>query len=192
MLAIGRFPVQFTKQNMETEIPDVSEYWNETTKIISSLTDELKWSYGDKNFVSIDTKGTKGIIGFVQNEKVSLGNWQIETENPFAVILITDLSEKGDLQSSDKILVTAVARARNSGMEYEYSENKTILKSEGDKPLLLESVNAKISSKNLKNFEVLVLDHDGLITGGKVPVQEGNFTIDGAEYKTLYYLIIKN
>jgi hypothetical protein len=192
MLAIGRFPVQFTKQNMETEIPDVSEYWNETTKIISSLTDELKWSYGDKNFVSIDTKGTKGIIGFVQNEKVSLGNWQIETENPFAVILITDLSEKGDLQSSDKILVTAVARARNSGMEYEYSENKTILKSEGDKPLLLEPVKATISAKNLKNFEVLVLDHDGLITGGKVPVQEGNFTIDGAEFITLYYLIIKN
>ncbi|WP_372948244.1 hypothetical protein [Mariniphaga sp.] len=192
MLAIGRFPVQFAEQNMETEIPDVSEYWNEATKIITSVTDELKWSYGDKNFVSIDTKGTKGIIGFAQNEKVNLGDWQIETDNPFAVILITELSEKGNLQSSDKILVTAVARAKNTGMEYEHSENKTILKSEGDKPLLLEPVNAKISSKNLKNFEVLVLDHDGLITGRKVPVQEGNFTIDGAEYKTLYYLIIKN
>jgi hypothetical protein len=50
----------------------------------------------------------------------------------------------------------------------------------------------KISVKNLKNFEVVALDHDGLITGRKVPVQNGNFTIDSAEFKTLYYLIIKN
>jgi hypothetical protein len=89
-------------------------------------------------------------------------------------------------------LITAVARARNTGMEYEYSNEETILKSKGDKPLLLEPVKAKISAKNLNNFEVVVLDHDGLITDRKVPVQRENFTIDGTEFRTMYYLIIKN
>lgn len=192
MLAVGRFPVKFTDSFQPTEIPAVAEYWNREAKTVTSKTGELKWNYDENPYFTINTKGTKGAVGFMKNKTVELGEWQIETENPFAVILITDLSEKGDLQSSDKILVTAVARARNSGMEYEYSENKTILKSEGDKPLLLEPVKATISAKNLKNFEVLVLDHDGLITGRKVPVQEGNFTIDGAEFITLYYLIIKN
>jgi hypothetical protein len=31
-----------------------------------------------------------------------LGDWEIETENPFAVILITGLSKKGDLESAEK------------------------------------------------------------------------------------------
>jgi hypothetical protein len=192
MLAVGRFPVSFKDDYLDTEIPDVSGYWNEEIKTVASVTGELKWSYGEKKYVSVDTKGTKGIVGFVPNEKVTLGDWEIETENPFAVIFITDLSEKGDLSTAEKILVTAIARARNTGMEYEYSERETVLKSKGDKPLLLEPVKATISAKNLENFEVLMLDHDGLVTGRKVPVQNGNFTIDGAEYRTMYYLIIKN
>lgn len=190
MLAIGRFPVQFTERYMETKIPDVSEYRNEVSKTIISSTGELKWSYGDKNFVSVDTKGTKGIIGFAQHDKVTLGNWEIETENPFAVILITDLSEKGDLTSAEKILVTAVARARNTGMEYEYIGDDTFLKKVGDKPLLLEPVKATISVKNMKNFEVVILDHDGRLTNRKTAVKNGVFEIDGSRDKTLYYLII--
>jgi hypothetical protein len=192
MLAVGRFPIQFSSSYLETEIPDILQFWEKNSKSITSVTGELKWNYGEKQFVSVNTKGTKGIIGFAPNEKVTLGDWEIETENPFAVIFITDLSETGDLQSSDKILVTAVARARNTGMEYEYSDGETVLKSEGDKPLFLEPVKAKISAKKLKSFEVVVLDHDGLVTDRKVPVQNGNFTIDGAEYRTMYYLIIKN
>lgn len=190
MLAIGRFPVQFTEQYMETEIPDVSEYWNEVSKTIISSTGELKWSYGDKNFVSVDTKGTKGIIGFARHEKVTLRNWEIETENPFAVILITDLSEKGDLTTAEKILVTAVARVRNTGMEYEYVGNDTFLKRVGDKPLLLEPIKATISVKNMKNFEVVILDHDGRLTNRKIPINNGVFEVDGSRDKTLYYLII--
>jgi hypothetical protein len=191
MLANGRFPIQFTDQYIETEIPDALEYWKKDAESVSAATGELNWSYGEKDFVSVNTRGTKGIMGFAQNEMVKLGDWEIETENPFAVIFITDLSEKGDLATAEKILVTAVARARNTGMKYEYAEGETILKNEGDRPLLLEPVKAKISAKNLKNFEVVVLDHDGLITDQKIPVQKGGFSIDGEEYKTMYYLIIK-
>jgi hypothetical protein len=191
MLAIGRFPIQFTDRYIETEIPDALEYWKKDAESVSAATGELNWSYGEKDFVSVNTKGTKGVIGFAQNEMVKLGDWEIETENPFAVIFITDLSEKGDLATAEKILVTAVARAQNTGMEYVYAEGETILKSEGDRPLLLEPVKAKISAKNLKNFEVVILDHDGLITDQKIPVQKSGFTIDGEESKTMYYLIIK-
>lgn len=191
MLAVGRFPVQFAERYIEPELPDISEYWDEEAKNITSVTGELKWSFGEKDFVSVDTKGTKGVIGFAQNEKVVLGDWVIETENPFTIIFITDLSENGDLANAGQILIAAVARARNSGMEYEYSGEETRLKSEGGKPLLLEPVKATISAKGLKNFEVIALDHDGLKTGRKVPVQKGGFTIDGVKYKTLYYMVIK-
>ena len=119
-----------------------------------------------------------------------MGNWTIETENPFVVILITDLSEKGDLSETEKILVSVVARARNTGMEYEYVGDDTFLKRVGDKPLLLEPVKATISVKNMKNFEVVILDHDGRLTNRKTPVKNGVFEIDGSRDKSLYYLII--
>lgn len=191
MLAIGRFPVKFTDNPEKTDIPKFPQYWNQDAKTIVSSTGELKWNYGDKKYAAINTKGTKGIIGFAENENVVLGDWEIITDNPFAVIFITDLTSKGDLAGSEKILVTAVSRARNTGMEYEYEGNRTLLTSEGGRPLLMEPVKATVTVKNKANFDVVALDHDGLMTDKKVPVKNSSFTIDGEKYKTLYYLIIK-
>ncbi len=191
MMAIGRFPVRFSENFQETVVPDVSGYWNEEAKVVISATGELKWNYGEKKYVSVDSKGTKGIIGFAKDEKVNLGDWEIETENPFAVILVTDLSEKGDLATAERILVTAVARARNTGMEYDYADGNVMLKNEGDKPLLLEPVKATIGLAGNNNYEVILLDHDGKETGSKIPVSDDVFEIDGARDKTLYYLLVR-
>lgn len=189
MLAIGRFPVSFSDSYSETELPDISEYWNQDKETITSVTRELQWNYGEKKYVTVNTNGTKGVIGFVPDERVILGDWEIQTNNPFAVILITDVSERGDLAAASEILVTVVARARNTGMVYEYTDEDVLLKSVGDKPLLLEPVKGTISVKNKRDFDVVVLDHDGKRTSVKVPVNEGSFEIDGEKYKTMYYLI---
>ncbi|MGC9355408.1 MAG: hypothetical protein ACP5D9_16285, partial [Mariniphaga sp.] len=191
MLAIGKFPVDFTESFEETVIPAMTDLWNKESQIITSETGELNWHYGDNPFFTVNTDATKAVVGFAQNKKVELGDWQIETENPFAVIFVTDLSKKGDLSEAEKILVTAVARGRNTGMKYEYSGNETVLTSTGEMPLLLEPVVAKIASKNLDNYEVRILDQDGKITQNSIPVNDGVLKIDGERDKTLYYLIIK-
>jgi len=191
MLAIGRFPVDFTESFQETVIPGVEEYWNRNKESITSSTGELVWEYGDNDYFTVNTDGTKALVGFAPNTKVELGDWQIETKNPFAVIFVTDRSQKGDLSSAEQILVTAVARGRNTGMEYEYSGEETVLTKAGEMPLLLEPVVATISSKNMDNYEVKVLDQDGRLTGNSIPVTNRKFTIDSERDKTLYYLIIK-
>jgi hypothetical protein len=191
MLAIGRFPVSFNEKYIETELPDVTKYWDSNNHVITSVTGELKWHYDSRPYVSVDTKGTKGMIGFAQDEKIHLGDWHISTENPFAIILVTDLSEKGDLATAERILVTAVGRARNTGMVYEHSGGETILVNEGTSPLLMEPVKAMIAVNNSTAFEVLLLDHDGNMTSRKLQVNNGAFTIDGSQDKTMYYLIIK-
>jgi hypothetical protein len=191
MLAIGRFPVDFTESFQETVIPGVEEYWNRNKESITSSTGELVWEYGDNDYFTVNTDGTKALVGFAPNTKVELGDWQIETKNPFAVIFVTDRSQKGDLSSAEQILVTAVARGRNTGMEYEYSGEETVLTKAGEMPLLLEPVVATISSKNMDTYEVKVLDQDGRLTGNSIPVTNRKFTIDSERDKTLYYLIIK-
>jgi hypothetical protein len=189
LLAVGRFPVQFTEGFQETKAPDVSAYRDENSKVISSATGELKWHHGDKKFVTLNTAGTKGVVGFWPNEKVQLGDWEIATENPFAVVLVTALSGSAPLAKSDSILVTTVARGRNIGMNYEHDGDQTKLISMGQAPLLLEPVNATITSKSREILEVTVLNQDGLATGETIPTDGRSVQIDGARFRTMYYLL---
>jgi len=191
MLAIGRFPIQFANEFSTTEPIDMSDYWHRNSQAITSATGELQWNYGTKKYVTINTSGTKGVVGFAKNESVTLDDWQVRTENPFAIVLITDVSHQGNLQRTDSILVTTVARARNTGMEYTYANDSTALKSIGEAPLLLEPVKATITANQKKDFEVIVLDHDGRPTSSKVPVKEGQFQLDGEKYQTMYYLVVR-
>lgn len=191
MLAVGRFPVRFTESFQPTEIPAMRQHWNRDEKYVASATGELKWNYKDNPYFTINTKGTKGAVGFVQNKTIELDGWKVETENPFAVIFITDLSKKGDLSVAEKILLTVVARGRNTGMEYKYENNKAFLTRTGTDPLLLEPVIADISSETLSGYEVKVVDQDGRVTKKSIPVKNNTFSIDGETDKTLYYLLIK-
>lgn len=191
MLAVGKFPVDFTEFFKETNIPSVEDYWKKDEKTITSATGELVWKYDEDDYFTVNTKGTKALVGFAPNKKVELGDWTIETKNPFAVIFVTDLSKNGDLSSADKILVAAVSRGRNTGMRYAYNGDETVLTETGELPLLLEPVVATIASRKLEDYEVKILDQDGRLTGKSISISEGSFTINGQKDKTLYYLIIK-
>ena len=191
MLAVGRFPVNFTQTFEETGIPDIGDYWNQKDKTIESSTRELNWQYGDNAYFTVNTDGTKGYAGFAPNKKIVLGDWQIETENPFAVIFLTDLSKKGNLKEAEKILITVIARGQNTGMKYDYSGDKTVLEKTGKMPLLLEPVKATIASQNLKNYKVRVLNQDGQLTEKELSVTNNKFILDSGIDKTIYYLIIK-
>jgi len=187
-IAIGRFPAQLTKEFEETHIPDLSAYWDKD-KIVKSVTGELQWHYADNGYAMINTASTKGMIGFAEGEKIKIDDWELTCDNAFAVILATVLDKQGTLQTADRILITAVARARNTGMEYEYKDGKTFLTTKGDMPLLLEPVKAEIKINSKKKFTVTVLDHDGIKTAQQLKVNKGMFKIDGEQYKTMYYLV---
>lgn len=192
MLAIGRFPVEFTDEFAATVPVDVSQYWDQDARVITAATGELQWNYGDKKYVTVNTDGTKGVIGFAADEPISLGDWQVCIENPFAVVLITDISHQGNLQLADSILITTVARARNTGMGYTYSDDSTVLNAVGGAPLLLEPVNVSIGTGLDEPVEVIVLDHDGRPTSSRIPVADGRFKLDGEKHQTLYYLVVRN
>ena len=191
MLAIGRFPIAFTNEFTATDSVDVSTYWNRKSMFITSATGELSWSYGEKKYVAINTDGTKGIIGFAPNEGVSLGVWKVKVENPFAVVLITDISKNGNLQQADSILITTVARARNTDMEYSYHAGSTMLNAIGREPLLLEPVVATIETDFPPGTEIIALDHSGAPTSVRLPIIDGHVRLEGEKYKTMYYLVIQ-
>ena len=82
-----------------------------------------------------------------------------------------------------------MARAENSGMEYNDSHSKLLQM--GKAPILLEPVAVTLSIKR-KNGEwptVYVLDHSGNRTGETIAVTKNAIYIDSKIYKTMYYEI---
>lgn len=186
-LAVGTIPVTFTEQYQETPNPDLGTYWDRENKRITSNTGQLEWNYADKGYYTINTPGTKALVGFSSGEPQQLGDISIETDNEFAVIYITSLVKDQNLESANKILVTTVARARNTGMQYNSDTTKLI--EPGTAPILMEPVNLTLTLARNDPAFVYVLDHQGRKTGKTVPVNNNQINIDGNRHQTIYYLI---
>ena len=188
-LAIGRIPVQFTEELEETIVPDLTAYWDTINKKVASKTGELEWMYGDNPFFTINSAGTKGVVGFLTDEKIMLDDWAVQSDNPFAVIMLTSLEKGKTLATADSILITTVARAKNTGMEY--NEAGDTLITVGTRPLLLEPINVAITPPRRMRYKVEILDHDGMPTGRSVATGRGTFHLHGARNETMFYLLTR-
>ena len=81
-----------------------------------------------------------------------------------------------------------VARQSNTGFRYFTVDNK-VLKN-GGPPILLEPVKATLTIAGRPIAGVNVLDHDGRRTGRTLTVTDGQFTLDGAKDKAIYYEVV--
>lgn len=188
-LAIGRMPVSFTEEPEETVLPDLSAYHNLPENSIRSITGELDWHYGEKGYFTINTDATKGVVGFLPDKTLELEGWKITSSNPFAVILLCSLEKNKDLETANRILLTTVARGRNTGMEYSESGDRLITK--GTSPLLLEPVDLILQLPAGNDYTISVLDHDGNKTAQKIPINGKKAIITGSKHHSIYYLIEK-
>ena len=106
---------------------------------------------------------------------------------PFAAIYVTAQEPDKDIATSKNLLITAIARARNTGMKFNDAGNSLL--DRGKPPILMEPVKATITLLKPGTPKLVLLDHDGLRTATTLPVENGTFTIDGTRDKTPYYLI---
>lgn len=184
-LAAVRCVVAFTEKFRETPAFDLSPYTPKQDEVVSS-TKELRWTTGAKKHsgsFTIDTAGTQAIVGFANGRTATLSQTAITPETPFAAVYVTAAARNATVASANSLLITAIARARNTGAKI---AGGTVLEN-GAAPILMEPVRAKIRLPRRPNPTVWVLDHDGCRTGEKVPVDNGVVVIDGAKYKTPYY-----
>lgn len=171
-LTAARVSVDFTKQFEETPAFDIEKYKKDGA--IVSATGQLAWVDGQNaqdGYFTINTPGTKGVVGFAPKKSFALDEVTIEPDNKFAVIYVTSLEKDKDIKGSRKILITAIARARDSG------------------GIQMEPVTATFTIAHSGTPTVTILDHDGRPTARKLEVKDGKFTIDGSVDKTLYYLV---
>ncbi len=186
-LAVARCEVQFTERFQTTPPFDIGPYV-EGDEYVSS-TGQLRWREGqgrhDGHF-TMNTAGTKAVVGFAEDRPAELGEVTITPRCRFSAIYVTARGKVEHISDARDLLVVAMARARNTGMKV--VADSRILHS-GDSPVVLEPVTADIQLHRPGRFTVHVLDHNGRITDRTLPVEGGQFQIDGAKDRTPYYLI---
>jgi hypothetical protein len=182
-LAAGRCVVEFTEKPQPSAFPDLKRFRDGSA--IVSATKQLRWDATGRGFFTIDTPGTKGVVGFAAGEPQRLGDVTIELQSPYASLLLTAMDKSTDLTTAKRALLSVVARNCNTGFKY-FALDYRILEN-GQGPILLEPVQAKFTLGGRPIAAVYILNHSGQRTGETLKVHSGEFTVDGARDHALYY-----
>jgi len=126
---------------------------------------------------TVNTARTKAAVGFLgEAGEIDLDGMSVNCATPFAAVLATSLDGK-PLGRSRHVLVTAVARAENTGQAF--SKNRTIVPERGREPVLAEPVRCRVTLKMPAAARAFALDETGK-RRGTVPVEfkEGSIRLD--------------
>ena len=187
-MAVACCVVEFCDEYTDTPAFDLSSY--ERGDNLVSSTSQLRWHEGKAKhdgFFTINSSGTKAVVGFAKGQTCRLDNVTISPASTFGAIYVTALKEDKTIESSKKLLVVVIARARNTGQKLSAAQDEILASGRG--PILMEPVKASIAVRKRGVPRVMLLDHDGLATEKTLPVVNDTFTIDGARDKTPYYLV---
>jgi hypothetical protein len=185
-LAAGRVVVEFTDKPKPAELPDMTRY--RKGSVIRSVTKQLAWDTSGQGFFTVNTAGTKAVVGFTGGKEQTLGDVKIRLDSPFASLFLTALDRRDDLTKGKAALLTVVARTSNTGFTYFAPDNKVL--NNGGPPILLEPVKATVTIAGRPIEAVNILDHDGRRTRRTLDVTDGRFTLDGAKDKAIYYEVV--
>jgi hypothetical protein len=184
VFAIGRLAVKIAPGAGAPEKSDWTSHWDRERRVIRSMTGELEWDYG-RRVVRVLAPKTQAVIGFAGGRKIELPAVTVEIATPFVSLIFTPLDDR-PLAASRNVLITAMARDRQDGTEYD-GERTRLLRA-GTPPLFLEPVRARIAFAGDAPQAVEALDIHGVPTGRRIPVEAGAFAIDG-RYQACYYQV---
>ncbi len=190
-LAAGKVLIEFTDKDSHSSINDWEKTYstqnNDQSTTITASNNQLAWTFKKERkhsgFITINSDGTQGIIGFAKGKKNLLKNMNVTSHSPYAVILGTAKDPQKTIATDKEILIVAIARAHNTGMHI----SNEIIKKVGQAPIILEPVKATINFK--RKATITVLDHDGIITDTAYTTKEGVFELDTGRDKSIYYLV---
>ncbi|MCP4589972.1 MAG: hypothetical protein GY842_04455, partial [bacterium] len=105
-LAVARCAVEFTEDEQETPAFDTTSF--ERDGFLVSSTGQLKWKEGletgQAGYFTIDSLGTKAVVGFAENQECRLGSVTITPQCRFAAVYVTALGPDEIIRSTKRLL----------------------------------------------------------------------------------------
>jgi hypothetical protein len=194
---VGKVGYRFVQEPRKPAVKDISNYWDAKSLTARSITGELTWN-GSDGVVTIDTPRTQAVIGFLGKARHPMQAATIESPTAFGAVYVTAMDGAEPIRSARRILITAVGRAKNTGMEYEVASKTSRrggpqwhLKSVGQAPVLLEAVTGRIEIRTAHGNQLKAWTLD--IVGKRLQPVPLDRTADGvvltmqAAHKTVYY-----
>lgn len=161
---------------------------DENKKPYVSLTDEL-YMDKQKGIFKLNTEKSQAACGFLKGEALEFDDIVMEPDTAYCVLALSSLADKG-IYEQDKLLFTAVARARRTGLILSDAGTK-IIKS-GTSPMLMEPVKGKFTLKTDADIKVYALSTEGQ-RRQEIPVVKGNgtrtFELKGSERATNFEIV---
>jgi len=185
-LGAGRVVVEFTDKSRPSQLPDMKRH--RRGSVIKAVTGQLAWDTSGQGFFTVNTAGTKAVVGFARGKELTLGDVKVRLDSPFASLFLTALDRGENLAGCKRALITVLARQSNTGFSY-FAPDKRVLNN-GGPPILLEPVKATLTIARRPVESVNVLDHDGRRTGRTLTVKDGRFILDGAKDRAIYYEVV--
>src|SRR5262249_57897656 len=100
----GRVVVEFTDRTAPCQLPDLGRY--RQGSVIKSVTGQLAWDTSGQGFFTLNTAGTKAVVGFAGGKEQTLGDVKVRLDSPFASVFLTALESGRDLADGKRALLT--------------------------------------------------------------------------------------
>ncbi len=156
----GKVGYRFVGQKRPAVVRDLGPFWDAGKRIARSSTGELTWDAA-KGVVRINTSRSQAVIGFLSAESHAMNDVRLESPTGFGAVYVTSMDGSAAIRDARALLVTAVGPARNSGMEYEPTAEKSQfdgwfrhLKTEGAPPALIEAITGDLHIQTGKAGEM--------------------------------------
>ncbi len=194
---VGKVGYRLAGQPRKPVAQDVRKCWDGQSLTARSITGELSWN-ASAGVVHIDTPRTQAVIGFLSAAPHKLETVSLKSPNRFGAVWVTAMDGMSPVRSARHLLITAVGPARNTGMDYERTEQISRLgtplwrlKNEGAGPALLEAITGelRIQSRHAGQMKCWTLDAVGKrLDPVPLRVISGEVVLEmRAEHKTVYY-----
>ncbi len=196
-LAAGRVVLEYVDGPVQDPVIDRSgPHIDEKARTARSTTGQLLWDTSERGFFTVNTPGTKAVIGYGSGRPHELGEITIEQQSPYAHIYVTATGKEREIAGADRLLVTALARMVDRGTRFDQFSKAPLVRPEPKVgPLLMEPVKATITLRGRKSARVYALDHDGRKPDDavEIPVERTRdglrLTVDGRRTETVYYMV---
>jgi hypothetical protein len=161
---------------------------------IVSDTGELAWYHAAKGagLVAINTPRSQALVGFLKANPRDTENLAAEMETPFCALTLSAMDDQ-PIARCGKMLLTAGARVRNSGMQW--NARRTSLENWGHPPTEIEPAIGRVVLRKLETARAVSaqpLDGAGRALGSAIPATrtDAGWVIPLGKPATPWYVVL--
>jgi hypothetical protein len=112
--------LEFVDGPVDEPVIDTSAtYMDADRRIVRSTTGQLAWDHSGRGFITVDTPGTKAMIGHGGGRTHTLGEVTIAPQTPYCLVYVTAPGKDDTIVDAPSLLISVTARMVDRGTVFD-------------------------------------------------------------------------